>query len=586
MEWSHDLLSGAERTLLRRLCVFGGRFTLEDVESVCAPDDAPAADALDLLSSLVDKSLVVTEVVKPVACYRLHETVREFARLKLRAAGEEDGAERRCVEHFAAQCQRAWAGARYRLVEWLDWAELEIDNVRAVLLRCVTERDLARGLLLASAMGWYWITRATTEGARWLDELLPPGDGAPGAFAWAYFIRGFLAVLKADPATARRALARAVAGAPRRAVSGCSPSTDCISAPVELAAAIRCARWYGRRWRQPLSVAEPLARGVQPHGAGIYGGSGCGSNGGGAMANTSNTGGAAGSPGGAGAGGPAAMDRDGSEGDAGRILVVTGAAGRIGTFYRQHLKVQGRLGSGPGQWRLRLVDVRAPAGAGPEDEVIAGEAEGDLADLAVAERVSAGAHSVLHLAADPSPRADFYASLLDRNIKATYNVMHAAAAAGVKRVVFASSVNAILGYPDHRQVRAEDVAWPGNVYGASKAWGEAVLGAFVARSEGTLSAIAVRIGGVTPREQIAERARNAPGQRRRLSPNGWASIVVTHGDLSHLFDCCLNGAPDVSFAVVNGISRNRHLRMDLESTRRLVGYEPQDDAFAIAEAAT
>jgi hypothetical protein len=62
--------------------------------------------------------------------------------------------------------------------------------------------------------------------------------------------------------------------------------------------------------------------------------------------------------------------------------------------------------------------------------------------------------------------------------------------------------------------------------------------------------------------------------------------VVTHGDLSHLFDCCLNGAPDVSFAVVNGISRNRHLRMDLESTRRLVGYEPQDDAFAIAEAAT
>ena len=59
---------------------------------------------------------------------------------------------------------------------------------------------------------------------------------------------------------------------------------------------------------------------------------------------------------------------------------------------------------------------------------------------------------MLHLAADPSPQADFYASLLDRNIKATYNVMHAAEAE-VKRVVFASSVNAILGYPNHREVQ-------------------------------------------------------------------------------------------------------------------------------------
>jgi nucleoside-diphosphate-sugar epimerase len=260
----------------------------------------------------------------------------------------------------------------------------------------------------------------------------------------------------------------------------------------------------------------------------------------------------------------------------GRLLTITGAAGRIGTFYRQHLRDQGTLGNGPGQWRLRLVDVRQPQETQPDDDVQAGEQEGNLAELEVARRALKGAHSVLHLAADPSPRADFYASLLDRNIKATYNVLHAAHELGVKRVVFASSVNAILGYPRDVQVRAEDVAWPGNVYGASKAWGEAICGAFVAQSEGRLSAIAVRIGGVTDRERVRARA-DRTGE--------WQSITVTHEDLCRLFDCCLNGAPDVTFAVVNGISANRFLRMDLDSTRRKVGYRPQDDAFAIAESA-
>lgn len=258
----------------------------------------------------------------------------------------------------------------------------------------------------------------------------------------------------------------------------------------------------------------------------------------------------------------------------GRLLVITGAAGRIGTFYRKYLKERGELGSGPNQWRLRLVDVRPPEGAGPDDEVIAGESEGNLAELSVAQRIAQGAHSILHLAADPSPSADFYASLLDRNIKATYNILHAARDNGVKRVVFASSVNAINGYPEQRQVRAEDVAWPGNVYGASKAWGEAVCGAFVAQSKGTLSAIAIRIGGVTDRAKIGDRGSSE-----------WFSITVTYEDLSHLFDRCLAAGPEVTFAVVNGISNNRFVRMDVVSTKRLLGYDPQDDAFAIAESA-
>src|SRR5262249_51490336 len=69
MDWSHGLLSAGERALLRRLGVFVGRFTLEDIESVCTSDDVPIAHALDLLSSLVDKSLVMTEDSRGFACY-------------------------------------------------------------------------------------------------------------------------------------------------------------------------------------------------------------------------------------------------------------------------------------------------------------------------------------------------------------------------------------------------------------------------------------------------------------------------------------------------------------------------------------
>jgi predicted ATPase/DNA-binding CsgD family transcriptional regulator len=211
IEWSHGLLTGGERAVLRRACAFAGRFTLEDVEAVCASADVPAAEALDLLASLVDKSLVVKEDAKSVACYRLHETMREFAVLKLREADEADAVELHCAEYYRARCALSALDNRYRLAEWLDWADLEIDNLRAVLQRCLQRGDAACGLELAASLGWYWITRAATEGMRWLDALLAAADGDPEPRGWACFIRGFLAVLKADPAAARPALQAAVA---------------------------------------------------------------------------------------------------------------------------------------------------------------------------------------------------------------------------------------------------------------------------------------------------------------------------------------------------------------------------------------
>jgi predicted ATPase/DNA-binding CsgD family transcriptional regulator len=191
IEWSHDLLGSDEHTLLRRLCVFAGRFTLDDIEAVCAADGVPAGRVLDLLSSLVDKSLVAREGARDPACYRLHETMREFAGLKLREAGEEEAIELRCAEYYASRCRRSAEWARYRLVEWLAWTDLEIDNIRSVLRRCLVHGDIARGMDLATSLPLYWATRATTEGVRWLEEFLAIGCGDSELQARAEGLRGF-----------------------------------------------------------------------------------------------------------------------------------------------------------------------------------------------------------------------------------------------------------------------------------------------------------------------------------------------------------------------------------------------------------
>ncbi len=210
IDWSHELLADAERTLLRRLCVFTGRFTLDDVEAVCISEGEPASGALDLLSSLVDKSLVVKEEARGLASYRLHETMREYAARKLQDAGEEDSVQLRCTQYYVSTCQRMALEARFQLPSWLAWMDFEIDNIRSVLRRCLVRSDSVRGIQLATSLSWFWITRATTEGVRWLDELLASGPGNPETLGWSYFIRGFLAVLQGDWTAARPSLERAM----------------------------------------------------------------------------------------------------------------------------------------------------------------------------------------------------------------------------------------------------------------------------------------------------------------------------------------------------------------------------------------
>ena len=213
IDWSYDLLTPREQHVLRRLSVFATRFTLDDVESVCIDDELSATDTLELLSSLVEKSLLMKEDFGGRDCYRLHETMREYATLKLRDEDEDVALSERCIHHYWTTCLSTEAEGRYQLPDWLSWIELEIDNIRLVLHHCVSHGDSHRGLDIAASLRYYWITHGTTESIRWLDQLLAHGEASPRTQVRALSLRGWLSIVQGDPAAARPWLRRAIATA-------------------------------------------------------------------------------------------------------------------------------------------------------------------------------------------------------------------------------------------------------------------------------------------------------------------------------------------------------------------------------------
>ena len=155
-----------------------------------------------------------------------------------------------------------------------------------------------------------------------------------------------------------------------------------------------------------------------------------------------------------------------------------------------------------------------------------------------------------------SPRADYYESLRANNFDGTYNIFQAAADAGCERVVFASSVQTVLGYPKDDETPIDASWWPMNMYAVSKCYGEATARMFAATTE--LSAICVRIGAY---------------ERPELSKPEWQhelSAYVSPRDLNQLFRLCID-AEGIDFAVVHGISNNRVKRLSLVGDAGVVG---------------
>jgi nucleoside-diphosphate-sugar epimerase len=236
-----------------------------------------------------------------------------------------------------------------------------------------------------------------------------------------------------------------------------------------------------------------------------------------------------------------------------RKVLITGGCGRIGSYF---------IRSAAQKYFIRVVD-QAPwddsrLGNPPdESQVIL------LQDLEGCRRACDGMDMVIHLAADPSPDADFLGSLLENNILATYNMFRAAKEMGCQRFIFASSVHAVAAYPPDVQIHAMMPVQPTSMYGVSKCFGEALASHF-AINEG-LPSIAIRIGAYGFPEEAPEML-------------DYLDAYLHPDDLNHLLIQCLE-TPDISFAIVNAISNNRFKRLDLTETRQVLGYQPQADAF-------
>ncbi|MFC8763577.1 BTAD domain-containing putative transcriptional regulator [Streptomyces sp. NPDC057193] len=178
VDWSWDLLDDAERAVLRRLSVFTGGTDLEAAEAVCAAPDGggaptpsgPApADVLDLLGSLVDKSLVVAAPGEAGMRYRLLETVAEYAGERLDEAGERDAVERRHLTYYRELARRTDPELRGpKQVAAIARFETEYGNLRTALRRAVDARDEDEALLLVHSVLWYWQMRdLRTDALHW-----------------------------------------------------------------------------------------------------------------------------------------------------------------------------------------------------------------------------------------------------------------------------------------------------------------------------------------------------------------------------------------------------------------------------------
>ncbi|HEY3240998.1 MAG TPA: BTAD domain-containing putative transcriptional regulator [Acidimicrobiia bacterium] len=180
MDWSYDLLPTAEQVALRRLAVFPGSFDLEAAEAVVGQEEGSASsvelEVLDLLSHLVDKSLVVVDSEGVNVRYRLLETVRDYGAAKLAEAGEPDWARRRHRDFFLALASthedpleptRKWSSG-----EWIRQVHADYDSFRTALEWSIAQGDDEAPVQLAAALWRYWWWTRPLEGSDWLERVL------------------------------------------------------------------------------------------------------------------------------------------------------------------------------------------------------------------------------------------------------------------------------------------------------------------------------------------------------------------------------------------------------------------------------
>lgn len=228
-----------------------------------------------------------------------------------------------------------------------------------------------------------------------------------------------------------------------------------------------------------------------------------------------------------------------------RRVLLTGAAGRIGVAVADRLSER---------WDVVATDV---AGSG--------RGELDVTDVEACRVAFAEVDAVVHLAAVPSPDAG-WDDLLPANVIGVHSVASAAMNAGIGRLVLASSLQAVSGYPADLQMRTDDPPRPANLYGATKAWAEAI-GSWVT-SVSSVEVVAMRIG------YFAEDPPIGPDATPR-DLGAWLSP----DDCAELVRAAVEG-PVEGFTVVNGVSANRYRKAHYGHVEQRLGFRPSDNAWA------
>jgi len=211
IDWSWDLCSEPERVLWSRLSVFSGGLELDAVEYVAADETLPADTILDLVASLVDKSVLARTGDCPRARYKMLEVVREYGAARLAGAGEQDRIARRHCDwfaRFAAYGDAHWAS--HAQVDLIGRLRVEQANLRVALEYAVTAAPPEVALRFAADLQNNWFVRGfLSEGRHWLDRAL----AMPAPRHWtrvkALRVAGWIACVQSDPARAHALLADA-----------------------------------------------------------------------------------------------------------------------------------------------------------------------------------------------------------------------------------------------------------------------------------------------------------------------------------------------------------------------------------------
>jgi tetratricopeptide (TPR) repeat protein len=190
VDWSYALLGDAERTVLDRLAVFAGGFRLDAAEAAATGGAVDALDVLDLLSQLVDKSLLIADDEAGLTRYRLLETIRQYAQERLEQTGDADAVRRRHAEHYVAFVEAASPHLRGRdQAAGIERVEAEIDNLRAVMTWSAGtgEADLALRLVVATNVN---AVRTSYTAHAWAEAAVVIPEAAthpllPDALGWA-----------------------------------------------------------------------------------------------------------------------------------------------------------------------------------------------------------------------------------------------------------------------------------------------------------------------------------------------------------------------------------------------------------------